>query len=264
MDNMAKAKAEPDARESPESRGASEATDKIVELIRTRRSIRHMTGARIPDEDLELILDAARYAPSPENMQMFRFIVIRDDQEMKRVIADISQEAARYVFGNFPYEATQGRLWYMPDASRPGTYEEMRDGSLFRYPEKADAVIVCCASETWHDSTATYPNELCGSVVVAMGVMNMWLVAHSMGYACAYQAVPFADQRHVEFMCDLLGIPRSWTPIAAFCIGVADEPRMLGPSRWPLEGSFYAERWGNPYVRLAFREDKEKRVKRKG
>jgi hypothetical protein len=39
---------------------------------------------------------------------------------------------------------------------------------------------------------------------------------------------------------------------------------MLGPSRWPLEGSFYAERWGNPYVRLAFREDKEKRVKRKG
>jgi nitroreductase len=249
--------------EKVESRGKSMATNQLVELIRMRRSIRHMTGERLPDEDLELILDAARYAPSPENMQMWRYVVIRDDQEMKRIIADISQEAARYVFGNFPYEATQGRLWYLPDANRPSTYEEMRDGSLFRYPEKSDAVIVCCASETWHDSTAMYPNELCGSVVVAMGVLNMWLVAHSMGYACAYQAVPFADKRHVEFICDKIGIPRTWTPIAAFCIGIPEKPRMLGPSRWPLEGSFYAERWGVPYQRLAFRNQKAKKSKQK-
>ncbi|MFX1561735.1 MAG: nitroreductase family protein [Promethearchaeota archaeon] len=255
---VSKTKIKSDAKETTESHGRNATTDSIVELIRRRRSIRHMTGERIPDEDLELILDSARYAPSPENMQMWRYVVIREDQEMKRIIADISQEAARYVFGNFPYEATQGRLWYMPDASRPGTYEEMRDGSLFRYPEKADAVIICCASETWHDSTAMYPNELCGSVVVAMGVLNMWLVAQSMGYACAYQAVAFADHRHVEYICDLLGIPRTWTPIAAFCIGVPEKPRMLGPSRWPLEGSFYTERWGIPYVRLAFRGKKEK------
>jgi hypothetical protein len=107
-----------------------------------------------------------------------------------------------------------------------------------------------------------YSNELCGSVVVAMGVLSMWLVAHSMGYACAYQAVPFADKRHVEFICDKLGIPRTWTPLAAFCIGVPEKPRMLGPSRWPLEGSFYSERWGNPYTRLAFRTNKKTKPKR--
>ncbi len=246
-----------------ESRSLSQSTNRLVELIRMRRSIRHMTGERIPDEDLELILDAARYAPSPENMQMWRYVLIRDDEEMKRIIADISQEAARYVFGNYPYESTQGRLWYMPDAGRPGTYEEMRDGSLFRYPEKADAVIICCASESWHDSAVMYSNELCGSVVVAMGVMNMWLLAHSMGYACAYQAVPFADSRHIEFICDKLGIPRTWTPLAAFCIGIPEKPRMLGPSRWPLEGSFYAERWGVPYKRLAFRNQKQHESKKK-
>ncbi|MFW9934603.1 MAG: nitroreductase family protein [Candidatus Thorarchaeota archaeon] len=241
----------------------TQSTEQLVELIRMRRSMRHMTGERIPDQDLELILDAARYAPSPENMQMWRYVLIREDEEMKRIIADISQEAARYVFGNFPYESTQGRLWYVPDASRPGIYEEMRDGSLFRYPEKADAVIVCCASETWHDSTGRYPNELCGSVVIGMGVMNMWLIAHSMGYACAYQAVAFADKRHVEFICDKIGVPRTWTPIAAFCIGVPEKPRMLGPSRWPLEGSFYAERWGTPYQRLAFRQQKSTQAKKK-
>ncbi|MFX1319844.1 MAG: nitroreductase family protein [Promethearchaeota archaeon] len=259
---MTEAKSKVSASKKGESKIHTLATSQLIELIRMRRSIRHMTGERIPDEDLELILDAARYAPSPENMQMWRYVMIRDDKEMKRIIADISQEAARYVFGNYPYEATQGRLWYMPDASRPGTYEEMRDGSLFRYPEKADAVIVCCASESWHDSPAMYSNELCGSVVVAMGVFSMWLVAHSMGYACAYQAVPFADKRHVEFICDKLGIPRTWTPLAAFCIGVPEKPRMLGPSRWPLEGSFYAERWGNPYTRLAFRTNRKTKFKR--
>jgi nitroreductase len=259
---MTEAKRKTASTTNIETHNLAQSTNDLVELIRMRRSIRHMTGERIPDEDLELIIDAARYAPSPENMQMWRYILIRDDTEMKRIIADISQEAAQYVFGNFPYEATQGRLWYLPDANRPGIYEEMRDGSLFRYPEKADAVIICCASETWHDSTAMYPNELCGSVVVAMGVMNMWLVAHSMGYACAYQAVPFVDKRHVEFICDKIGIPRTWTPIAAFCIGVPEKPRMLGPSRWPLEGSFYAERWGIPYQRLAFRNHKRSQAKR--
>jgi len=258
---MTEAKAESEeakAETETRPRGRTELTSRIVELIRTRRSIRHMTGERIPDEDLELILDAARYAPSPENLQMWRYVVIREDQELKKIIADISQECARYVFGSCPYEATQGRLWYLPDRSRPGIYEPMRDGTLFRYPEKADAVIVCCASESWHDSSLMYPNYLFGSVVVAMGVLSMWLVAHSMGYACAYQALPFSDHRHTEYLCELLGIPRSWTPLAAFCIGVPEKPRMLGPSRWPLESCFYSERWGNPYVRLACRRRSNK------
>jgi len=49
--------------------------------------MRRYTGERVPDEDLERILDAARYTPSPENMQMYRFVVVRDDQEMKNLIA---------------------------------------------------------------------------------------------------------------------------------------------------------------------------------
>ena len=97
---LTETKDHPEEQVKSETRGRTAVTDDIVELIRMRRSIRHMTGERLPDEDLELIFDAARYAPSPENMQMWRFVVIRDDAEMKRLIADISQEGARYVFGN--------------------------------------------------------------------------------------------------------------------------------------------------------------------
>ncbi|MBU7048220.1 MAG: nitroreductase family protein, partial [Theionarchaea archaeon] len=71
----------------------------IFEAIRTRRSIREFTGEKIPDEDLEKILDAARYAPSPENMQMWRYVIVRDDQELKDFIAEVSKNAASEVFG---------------------------------------------------------------------------------------------------------------------------------------------------------------------
>ena len=75
----------------------------LLEAIKTRRSIRDFTGERIPDEHIEMILDAARYAPSPENLQMWRYVVIREDQEMKDLIAELSMEVARQVFGAQPY-----------------------------------------------------------------------------------------------------------------------------------------------------------------
>jgi len=52
----------------------------LLDAIKTRRNIREFTGERIPDEDIKKLLDAARYAPSPENLQMWRYVVIRDDE----------------------------------------------------------------------------------------------------------------------------------------------------------------------------------------
>lgn len=225
----------------------------VFSAIRRRRSIREYTGGRLPDEDLERILDLARYAASPENYQNVRYIVVREDSDMKRLIADLSQEAARELFGLYPYELVHRRLWYIPESRRPREYEDMRDGSLFRYPEKCDAVVIGCASETFLCSPLTYPNEFFGSITLGMAVQNMWLAASALGYGAGYQAFPVMDARRTEIICDTLGIPRTWKPIATLNIGVPARRRMVGPSRWPMEGSFYSERWGNPYVRLAFR-----------
>jgi len=235
-------------------------TDIVVDLLRTRRSERRFTGERIPDAHLEKILDMLRYAPSPENMQMWRYVVIREDQEMKKLLADTAQVISSTVFGSYLYEATTARLWYIPPQNRASTFDEMRDGSLFRYPEKADAIIVGFGSESWQDASIMYDMTLFGSVVVAMGMFSAWLVAHSMGYGVGWQAFPLADDRIQELICDKLGIPRTWHPIGTMNIGVIEggtsARRMLGPSRWPLDGTVFSERWGNPYVRLAF-QDKE-------
>lgn len=230
----------------------------LLEAIKTRRSIREFTGERIPDEHIELILDSARYAPSPENMQMWRYIVIREDQQMKDLIADISVEMAKQVFGGQPYELTQGRLWYLPDHARPAEFEDIRDGTLFEYPRYADTVVIGCASESFHDAHLPYSLVQFGSVVVGMGMLQMWLMAHSLGYGAGWMALAIIDPRHRELICDKLGIPRTWEIIGTLSIGVPKERRMLGPSRFPLEGVTYAERWGNPYTRIAFRKEGQK------
>ena len=58
----------------------------VFEAIKTRRSIRKFRPKPIPDEKLELILEAGRLAPSAGNRQPWLFIVVKDP-ERKRTLA---------------------------------------------------------------------------------------------------------------------------------------------------------------------------------
>jgi nitroreductase len=57
----------------------------LLEAIRTRRSVRRYTGAPIPREDLETIVDAGRLAASGNNYQPGEFIVVTDPAQMARL-----------------------------------------------------------------------------------------------------------------------------------------------------------------------------------
>ena len=59
----------------------------FFQVVRDRRSIRRYKHHEIPPQDLSRILDAARLAPSAENSQPWRFIIVRD-QVMKEILAE--------------------------------------------------------------------------------------------------------------------------------------------------------------------------------
>ncbi len=59
----------------------------ILELIKTRRSIRKYKLDHIPEEEINKILEAARWAPSASNRQPWSFIVLRS-VETKRKLAE--------------------------------------------------------------------------------------------------------------------------------------------------------------------------------
>ena len=52
----------------------------VQEAIESRRSIRKYQTTPVDDSTIELVLEAARWAPSWSNTQCWRFIVVRDNK----------------------------------------------------------------------------------------------------------------------------------------------------------------------------------------
>ncbi|MFX1300166.1 MAG: nitroreductase family protein [Promethearchaeota archaeon] len=69
--------AQPKTKDSPNAVSLEE-TKPFFEVIKKRRSIRRYKPYDIPNSDLEKILDAARLAPSTNNSQSWRFIVVKN------------------------------------------------------------------------------------------------------------------------------------------------------------------------------------------
>jgi len=59
----------------------------ILEVIKTRRSIRKYKPGPVSEEEINKILEAGRWAPSADNSQPWRFIVLRS-QEVRKKLAD--------------------------------------------------------------------------------------------------------------------------------------------------------------------------------
>lgn len=59
--------------------------DTVLNIIKTRRSVRKFDGTKIPDECMRQILEAGRWAPSGANAQPWRFIVVTEKEKLKSI-----------------------------------------------------------------------------------------------------------------------------------------------------------------------------------
>src|SRR5919106_2032140 len=59
--------------------------DELLKLMQHRRSVRVYKSGKVSDQQLETILEAARWAPSGANTQPWELVVTRDRKKMKRV-----------------------------------------------------------------------------------------------------------------------------------------------------------------------------------
>lgn len=70
----------------------------VITAIKERRSIREFKDKPIPEEDLQAILEAGRWAPSFANTQPWSFIVVQN-QEKKDKLFDILQDVTVFSGG---------------------------------------------------------------------------------------------------------------------------------------------------------------------
>lgn len=57
----------------------------ILEIVKNRRSVRSYIKKDIPKGLLLKLVDAARWAPTPSNVQSWRFIVVRTDENLNHL-----------------------------------------------------------------------------------------------------------------------------------------------------------------------------------
>lgn len=69
--------------------------NKLLELIKTRRSVRSFSDREISRDDLEKIAEAAIYAPSAMNKQTWQFTVVTDKSKIKALAAAVGKALCR-------------------------------------------------------------------------------------------------------------------------------------------------------------------------
>lgn len=92
--------------------------NEVINCIKARRSCRRFSEEQIPDQDLEAILEAGRYAPSGGNNQSCHLIVIQN----KFILQDL-KELVRQEFSKMEvYEGMYKSIKSSIQASKKGEY----------------------------------------------------------------------------------------------------------------------------------------------
>jgi nitroreductase len=208
--------------------------DDILEIMKSRRSIRRYKQKDVPDELLKKIMEAGRWSPSGDNAQPWRFIVVRDPG-VKKAMGKIATEGsgrrftAEYFTGHM-----QERFKGLKDKEKQAkAFQKLRSGAVSSFLADAPVVIVVCAKlDVWD-----VPYD------AAMATQNMQLMAHALGLGTCVVVAPVSDMRDDIKTMELLNVPHGYKIVAPLAIGYPDESPNPRP-RLPLEDIVYYEAFG--------------------
>lgn len=209
----------------------------ITQVLFERRATNHFKSDPVPDEFLEAILKLGAQAPSGYNLQPWRFIVVRDEENRKRL-----QQVA---FGQPKVAEAPVVVICL------GMKEEWKERAeeVFREGAERGAGSI----DTWQQYKEGAFKFLTGMQQMPVWVnrhamiafTTMMLVAESYGFDTAPMEGFDAAGVKREF-----NIPDEAEVCALLAIGRAEGPEKAYPGRFPLERIVYSERYGDEYKSL--------------
>ncbi|KAA0003741.1 MAG: nitroreductase family protein [Thermoplasmata archaeon] len=78
--------------------------NEIIKCIKERRSIRNFEEKKLPEDVIESIIEAGKYAPSPENRQPWRFIVVTNRQKIKELSGEIKKQIKKILKNKWKWQ----------------------------------------------------------------------------------------------------------------------------------------------------------------
>ncbi len=214
----------------------AEATMKVIQ---DRRSIRDYTEEPVSDHDLDLILESARLAPSGENAQPWRFVVVKDAETRRKLGALAGGGSGRRFTAEFVTKKMQERFSSLEDeAKKRAAFEKLTSGQVSAFLANAPVnIIVCGKKDVWdlpYDTSAAIENMLL--MVTALGLGACWVIA------------PCIDIRDEERIKSLLGIPDGFKAVSVVSVGHPTRPHRPRP-RLPIKDLVFDETWGSRYYK---------------
>ena len=215
---------------------------------------------RIPDQDLQRLLEAARWAPTAHNMQNFEIVVV-DDPKLLDSIADVRGETSE-AFVRENYEQLSfsedelrrkkvGLLGLMfPESWRtPGVkprLDEAHAHSILGEPIRSSAALLVVLYDPRRRAPAS-EGDVLGMISLGCLMQNMWLVASSLGLGFHIQSVLSGPRVEAEVK-RLLAIPEPLKIGFASRIGYpVHEPKYLRVRRDVVDFA-YRNRYGTPVI----------------
>lgn len=196
--------------------------DPVLRAIAERRSIRRFTDRDVEPKMVELLLRAATWAPSPDNQQPWRFVVVRN-RETKDAIRD----------------AVSGRLRAsFEKAGVPVEHQKSYWSAVFSAPVHIFAFAA--PGDTEEDAQLAAVQALWGTHAVAAACQNLLLAAHAQGVGGVWLGAPLAVEAEVK---GLLGAPKDVRLVAMLAIGYP-AGRPLPPLRRPVSEVAFNGAWG--------------------
>ncbi len=180
----------------------------VFHTIKERRSCRFFReGVEVPPEDVETILEAARWAPSARNLQPLEYVIVRDAERRKRLAGFSRQKQP---------EDVDVCIVVVGDLKRAKEVGEISE----------------------HDTTTQFKGiQVFVKMDAAAAVQNMLLTAEAMGYNTLW--ISAFDDDALE---DFLRIPQHFTPLSIVCIGEKAKRVQVPPKR-RLEERVHYELW---------------------
>ncbi len=192
----------------------------MINIIKTRRSIRSYTNKAISSAMILRLLEAATWAPSSHNCQPWRFVIITKSADKIKLATAMSQclRADRLVEGNDP--------------------TEIERSVARRYAQFANAPVLIVLCLSWSlelvQSEIQSPKSKIEWVMAvqstAMAAQNLMLQAHADGLATCFYCAPLFVPDVVR---EALDLPTDWQPQGLITLGEAAQ--VVEKTRQPLE-----------------------------
>lgn len=209
----------------------------VLKVIKERRSIRKYKPDPVPDELILKCLEAARWAPTGEDAQPWRFIIVKD----KKTREKLGEIAGRGSGRRFTVEFYTGKMlerfgekiktW--PEEKKKRVFEKLTSGKVSAFLAEAPVNIVVCAYKNVWD-----PREDCSAAI-----QNMLLMAKALGLGTCWVIGPVTDVRDELKVKELLNIPEEYKIVSVVALGYPDEDPKPRPRKELEEVTFY-ERFG--------------------